>query len=83
MMDHALAACYGESSRLTDLVPVPRVVGVDDRGRGGPQSPVDLLVQLAHLGDRAHPKVEEDVLKEALLLVIQLWERDDRLLLIY
>ena len=63
---------------LTDLVPVPGVVGVDDGGRGRPEAPVDPLVELAHLPDRPHPQVEEDVLEEGLLLVFQLRKERER-----
>ena len=54
------------------MVPVPGVVGIDYGGRGRPDAPVDPLVELAHLPDRPHPQVEEDVLEERLLLVLQL-----------
>ena len=57
---------------LTDLVPVPRVERVDHRWRGGPHRPVDGVVQLRHLADRAHAKVVQNVLEEGLLGILKL-----------
>ena len=66
-----------KNPNLTDLVPVPGVVRVDDGGRGRPEGSVDPFVELAHLSDRPHPQVEEDVLEESLLLVFQLCEEEE------
>jgi hypothetical protein len=66
------AKCVNDSTILTDLVSVSRVVCIDYRWRGCPEGPVHLLVNLAHLAHAADVQVEQNVLEKSLLFVVEL-----------
>ena len=59
---------------LTDLVPVPGVVGVDNGRSCCPECSIDFLVQLSHLLDRSASEVLQNVLEKLVLLISQLWK---------
>lgn len=56
---------------LTDLIPVPGVIGIDICWSGFPNCPVDPVIQLGHLMDGPGPQVGQHILKKLVLIIVQ------------